>query len=60
MPDEGRAGRGVVGKEPGVAVGAAMELLHTALVGAARGVLPPIRRDDEVSGLAQSGDDPRS
>jgi hypothetical protein len=59
MPDEGQACRRVVGKEPRIAVRAAVELLDPGLIGlrTARGVLQPIRRDDAVSGLAQSGDD---
>jgi len=59
MPDGAQAGRGVAGKEPGIAVRAAVELLHPVLFGlrTERGVLYPIRRHDTVSGLAQSGDD---
>jgi hypothetical protein len=59
MSDEGQAGRGVAGKEPGIAVRAAVELLDPGLIGlrTERGVLFPIRRDNAVSGLAQSGDD---
>src|SRR5277367_676655 len=58
MPDKGHPRRGIAGKEPSIAVRAAVELLHPVLIGlrTARGVLYPIRRDDAVSGLAQSGD----
>src|SRR4051812_1834139 len=59
MPHNGQAGRGVAGKEPGIAVRAAVELLHPVLIGprTQRAVLYPVRRDDAISGLAQSGDD---
>jgi hypothetical protein len=62
MPHNGQAGRGVAGKEPGIAVRAAVELLHPGLIGLRTecGVLHPNCRDDAVSGLAQSGDDPGS
>jgi hypothetical protein len=59
MPDERQAGRGVTAEEPGIAVGAAVELLHPVLTGlrTKRGVLYSIRRNDEVSGLAQRSED---
>jgi hypothetical protein len=59
MPDGAQARRVVAGKKPGIAVRAAVELLDPGFIGlqTKRGVLFPIRRDDAVSGLAQSGDD---
>jgi hypothetical protein len=62
MPDSAQARRGVADKEPGIAVWAAVDLLDPGLIGlrTERGVLFTIRRDDAVSGRAQSGDDPGS
>ena len=57
MPDERRTCRGIADEEPDVAIGAAVELPHPALMGLrTRRGLYPIRRDDAVSGLGQSGD----
>jgi hypothetical protein len=44
MPDEAQARRGVAGKEPGIAVRAAVELLHPVVIGLRTecGVLDPI------------------
>jgi hypothetical protein len=59
VSDESQARGWIAGKEPSIAVRAAVELLDPERIGLRTegDVLHHIRRDDAVSGLAQSGDD---